>query len=77
MAFRKRGSGKHVPTDPVEILHKLQSYCAYQERCRKEVFDRLREWRITGERAEEIVDQLEAENFVDEARFAQAFVQGK
>ncbi len=61
----------------LEAKHKIEAYCAYQERCEKEVLDRLKKWNIYGEQADVIVADLISNNFLNEERFAEAFVSGK
>ena len=58
-------------------LQKMQSYCAYQERCHQEVITKLYEFSIKGEMAETIVNQLIEDGFLDEERFATAYARGK
>lgn len=60
-----------------EALHKLQAYCAYQERCHKEVRQKLRDLGIWGEEVDEIISELITDNFLNELRYAQAFAGGR
>ncbi|GGH36848.1 recombinase RecX [Mangrovimonas yunxiaonensis] len=60
-----------------EALSALQKYCAYQERCHKEVRDKLWGMHMIPQAIDVIVSQLIADNFLNETRFAKAFVQGK
>ena len=60
-----------------EALAKLQRYCAYQDRCHKEVRDKLSEIGIWGDDAGQIIVALIEEKFLDEERFARSFVRGK
>ncbi|MDB4285991.1 RecX family transcriptional regulator [bacterium] len=60
-----------------EITSKLMRYCVYQERCRKEVTEKLREWDLEDEDKEDIITFLEEEGFLNEDRFARAFAGGK
>ncbi len=60
-----------------EALQKLRHYCAYQERCQKEVRTKLLELGQRGDDLEEIIAMLIEENFIDEERFAQLYVGGK
>jgi len=60
-----------------EAQAKLESYCAYQERCHKEVNQKLRDMKIIPEAIEVIKLHLLEHNFLNETRFAQAFVRGK
>ena len=59
------------------IYHKAQSYCAYQERCRFEVEQKLQLWGVDKERGSKIIEQLEKENFLNNLRFAETFVRSK
>jgi regulatory protein len=56
---------------------KAQAYCAYQERCQQEVRKKLYEWGLFGDEAEEVIAVLINENFLNEERFAIAYVSGK
>ncbi|MEI6411427.1 MAG: regulatory protein RecX [Bacteroidota bacterium] len=65
------------PLTPDEILAKMEYFCAYRERCTKEVHARLTELGARGEDAEQILEVLRGDGFFDEARFAHAFAGGK
>lgn len=60
-----------------EILNKIYKYCTYQERCRSEVRKKLIALRTPEEDLDTILAHLEQENFLNEKRFALAFVRGK
>ena len=60
-----------------EATRKLESYCAYQERCHKEVVNKLLEMRMIPEAIDHIVVHLIDENYLNEERFAQSFARGK
>lgn len=60
-----------------QALSKLQSYCAYQERCHKEVRQKLRNLGIYGDDVDQIVTSLIEDNFLNELRYAIAFAGGK
>jgi len=55
----------------------LEYFCAYQERCHKEVENKLTELRMIPEAKEQIILHLLENNFLNEERFAKAFVRGK
>ena len=55
----------------------LENYCAYQERCHKEVIDKLKKMRMIPEVIDTIVVHLITHNFLNEERFAKAFTRGK
>ncbi|MFB0908486.1 MAG: regulatory protein [Spirosomataceae bacterium] len=59
------------------IFLKAASYCAYQERTQDEVRQRLKDWNVWGDEAEEIISELIQENFVNEERFAKVFAGSK
>lgn len=61
----------------ITALDKLQKYCAYQDRCHKEVRTKLLELGIYGEDLEQIIAELIAENFLNEERFAKSYARGK
>ena len=60
-----------------EITAKLEYYCSYQERCHKEVQEKLRSFSVTSEEADAITVHLITNNFLNEERFACAFARGK
>jgi regulatory protein len=66
---------KPLTTD--EALAKLEYFCAYRERCPKEVRTKLKELGVRGEMAEQIYHVLQEDNFFNEERFAMAFAGGK
>ena len=60
-----------------EAKKKLEYYCAYQERCHKEVVQKLKDMRMIPEAIDVIVVHLLQHNFLNEERFAKTFVSGK
>ena len=64
-------------TDEKVALAKAEHYCAYQERSQQEVRDKLYEWGLYTNAVENIIIQLIAGNFINEERFANAYVRGK
>ena len=60
-----------------EAQKKLEFYCSYQERCHKEVYDKLKSMRMIPEAIDIIIVHLLQNNFLNEERFAKAFVSGK
>ncbi|MEL6812554.1 MAG: regulatory protein RecX [Bacteroidota bacterium] len=60
-----------------EAKARLERYCAYQERCHKEVKQKLKEMRMIPEAIDLIIHGLLQENYLNETRFAQAFARGK
>jgi len=60
-----------------EAQTRMEGYCAYQERCHKEVEQKLYEMRMIPEAKEQIIHHLLQHNFLNESRFSQAFARGK
>ncbi|MEM5563565.1 regulatory protein RecX [Psychroserpens sp. AS72] len=60
-----------------EAQKRLEHYCAYQERCHKEVTQKLYDMKMIPEARDQIIVHLLQHNFLNEERFAQAFVRGK
>lgn len=64
-------------TSKDEAIHKLEKYCAYQERCYHEVKTKLSNLGFWGDWADEIIQHLINENFLNQERYAQSFARGK
>ncbi|MGY8949249.1 MAG: regulatory protein RecX [Flavobacteriales bacterium] len=60
-----------------EVETKLQYYCSYQDRCHKEVHEKLRTFNIIPDGVNQIISNLISENFLNETRFSKSFVRGK
>ena len=60
-----------------EIKHKLEYYCSYQDRCHKEVEQKLNSLTLITELKEKVIVHLIENNFINEERFAKSFVRGK
>ena len=60
-----------------EILRKLEQYCVYQDRCHKEVEQKMREFNLIPEAKEYILLSLLKHDFLNEERFAKSFARGK
>ena len=65
------------PLTPDQVLDKMAKYCAYQERCVKDVKDKLKTIDIAEEEKTKILKYLLDNRFVNDERYAKAFVQGK
>lgn len=62
---------------PQAALEALQRYCAYQDRCHKEVRSKLLELGVYGDELEWVIVELITEGFLDEERFARSYARGK
>ncbi|MGY0407772.1 MAG: regulatory protein RecX [Polaribacter sp.] len=60
-----------------EIKRKLEHYCVYQDRCHKEVEQKMRDYNLILEAKELILLSLIKDNFLNEERFSKSFARGK
>lgn len=60
-----------------EIKRKLENYCVYQDRCHKEIEQKIREFNLIPEARELILLSLMKDNFLNEERFSKSFARGK
>ncbi|WP_020533994.1 regulatory protein RecX [Flexithrix dorotheae] len=60
-----------------EAFQKAASFCAYQERCKAEVRQKLNKFVLQDDFTESIISKLEEENYLNEERFCKEFVRGK
>jgi len=60
-----------------QVKVKLASYCAYQERCSSDVFEKLKEFDLTEDEMIALMRWLSQERYLDDLRFAKQFVHGK
>ena len=65
------------PLTPDQVLDKVAKYCAYHERCVKDVRDKLNTYDIPEEEKSKILDFLLDNRFVNDERFAMSFVRSK
>ena len=62
----------------VDQLHrKLEQYCVYQDRCHKEVEQKMRDYNLIPEARELILLSLMKDNFLNEERFSKSYARGK
>ena len=60
-----------------EVRQKLEHYCAYQDRCHQEVYQKMFSFSLTSHEKEELMVYLIDNNYLNEERFAQSFTRGK
>lgn len=60
-----------------QFCEKVRRYCAYQERCHKEVRQKLIELGADAQMSGQVIAQMVEENYLNEERFARAFAGGK
>ena len=59
------------------IIEKIQSYCLYQDRCIKEVKNKLYSFKVSSQLVENIVENLIDNDYLNEERYTKMFIQGK
>lgn len=62
---------------PLKAEEKIAAYCAYQERCKSEIRAKAEEYGYPSEKVDLLLQRLSLEGFLNENRFASAFVRGK
>ncbi|MEJ6681318.1 MAG: regulatory protein RecX [Flavobacteriales bacterium] len=60
-----------------EILYKMKLWCDRQERCHSELRTKLYSESLYGSQVERLIAELISQNYINETRFAQAYVSGK
>jgi regulatory protein len=65
------------PLSNEQALQKLKHFCGYQERCHKEVKEKLYSLGISRSAHDEMIASLIEENYLNEERFAILFAGGK
>ncbi|MFT6096519.1 MAG: regulatory protein [Nonlabens sp.] len=60
-----------------EATRSIERYCAYQERCHKEIEDKLKTMGMVQLAIDEIIPHLIHHKFLNETRYAESFARGK
>jgi regulatory protein len=60
-----------------EAQVKLESWCAYQDRCTFEIESKLASWNIPVDQYDQLIEHLVKNRFLDDKRFSESFVSGK
>ncbi|MES2826660.1 MAG: regulatory protein RecX [Bacteroidota bacterium] len=68
---------KKIKFDKQQGQVKAEHYCAYQERSQQEVRNKLYDWGLWPNEVEQVISELIENNFLNEERFARAYVSGK
>jgi regulatory protein len=60
-----------------QALNVAASYCSTSEHCLSEVLEKIKRFELSPEEQEELIHRLKTEQFLDEKRFARAFINDK
>jgi len=60
-----------------QAYQKLAALCARSEHCQQEMLDKMRQWAVDKEEQAQVMERLIKERYVDDERFARAFVYDK
>ena len=60
-----------------EVKKKIEHYCVYQDRCHKEIENKIKEYNLIPEARDLILLSLMKDNFLNEERFSKSFARGK
>ena len=69
-------AARQTALDAAQAWEKIKPYCAYQERCHREVKEKLYGYGLYGHDVEQIISRLIEENYLNEERFAVAYAGG-
>ena len=75
--MEEAGTGGVTNGDLSLVIGKISRFCAFRERCRQEVLQKMNELEVPGEMTGPVIKFLEENNFINEVRFAGMFVTGK
>lgn len=65
------------PLSQAEALEKLKTYCAYQERSKRQVVQKMRLLGTDKDWDEALIEALISANYLNQERFAEAYSKGK
>lgn len=77
MGYLRKKQTKESITDIAILIQKLESFCAYQERCTFEIKARLKELGADTDMSEVVIEHLKEQNFYNDSRFATSYARGK
>ena len=60
-----------------QAYQKLSELCARSEHCQQEMLEKMRQWGVSEEEQAQIMERLIKERYVDDDRFARAFIYDK
>ena len=68
---------QNLSEEEMSLLARAERYCANEEQCRTSVRKKLCDWGATPDSSTKIVNRLIDQGFIDERRYARAYVSSK
>lgn len=68
---------KRKIVEPKTALERLRDLCARSEQCSGDILRKLYNWGVSASNSAKIVEILERDRYIDDERFARAFVRDK
>ncbi|MBP8946873.1 MAG: RecX family transcriptional regulator, partial [Bacteroidales bacterium] len=60
-----------------KTLEKISRYCAIQERCKYDVINKLKSYKVDQDELQSYIDYLQKNNFLNEERFVELYIRSK
>jgi len=73
----KQNNTEKTEVDITLIVNKMRAYCAYQERCEQELYNKLTKLNTPPQKFNEVFSILKEEGFFNQQRFIENFVSSK
>lgn len=58
-------------------IERLKKFCSIQDRCQQDVVNKMKNWGLSQNSQDHILEILIQENYIDELRYAKSFCKGK
>ena len=68
---------EHIELTQEQIIHKLETFCSYRERCTSEINQKLYQLQVEKNDFDFYINYLKENNFLNETRYANSFARGK
>lgn len=70
-------SDPRQPLTPAQAMNRAAALCARSEQAPADIREKLAKWGVNSSDAHQILDQLSGQGFLDEERYARAFVKDR
>jgi len=75
--WNRNAIGRKADADLASVTEKIRHFCSYRERSEKETGLKLKSLKVPTSKIKAILNRLREEGFLDEERYARAYVRGK